>query len=265
LSLGAARALWTRDFQIARSYRLAVLLDLTLGLLNLLVFYFIAKTFAGSHPSGLGPAPNYFAYAGVGVAMSVVINAATGLVATTIRNEQLTGTLEAMLTQPVTSASLAIGMSTLPFAMAFVRAVAYLLLGSLLLGLNFPDANWAGVIAVLASSGVALSSLGVTSAAIVMIIKRGDVVISLAVFALGLFSGAVFPITVFPDWLESIAKVLPTTQAFDGLRAALFGGSGWEDEVLVLALYALPLVPLSLWAFSASMRRAKRSGSVAEY
>jgi ABC-2 type transport system permease protein len=98
-----------------------------------------------------------------------------------------------------------------------------------------------------------------------MIIKRGEIMISLAVFALGLFSGAVFPIAVFPDWLQSIAEVLPTTHAFDGLRSALFGGSGWSDDVLVLVLYAVALVPLSLWAFSASLRLAKRSGSVAEY
>jgi ABC-2 type transport system permease protein len=265
LTSGAIRGLWSRDFLIARSYRLAVLLDLVLGLLNLLVYFFISRTFEGTVPADLGPAPSYFAYAGVGIAMTTVINAATVAVATRIREEQLTGTLEAMITQPISSMSLAAGMSGLPFLTAVVRAAVYLGLGTLLLDLTFPDADWPGAAAVLAMSGIALSSLGVASAAMVMIVKRGDIVVSLAVFALGIFSGALFPIAVLPNWLEPIAEVMPTTLAFDGLRAALFGGAGWSDEVLGLGLYAIGLLPLSLWAFAAAIRVAKRSGSVAEY
>jgi ABC-2 type transport system permease protein len=262
---GAIRGLWSRDFLIARSYRLALLLDLVLGTLNLLVFFFISRTFEGTTPPDLEPAPSYFAFASVGIAMTTVINAATAAVASRIREEQLTGTLEAMLTQPISTQSLAAGMSGLPFLTAVLRAAIYLGLGWLLLELRFPGADWVGVAAVLAISGIALSSLGIASAAMVMIVKRGEIVVSVVVFALGLFSGALFPIEVLPNWLEPIAEVMPTTLAFDGLREGLFGGSDWEGDVLGLALYALVLLPLSLWAFAAAMGLAKRTGSVAEY
>jgi hypothetical protein len=92
-SLSAVWALIKRDFLIARSYRLALGLDLVLGVLNLLVYFFISKTFGDADPASLGAAPSYFAFAAVGVAMTTVINAATSTVSTRVREEQLTGTL----------------------------------------------------------------------------------------------------------------------------------------------------------------------------
>jgi ABC-2 type transport system permease protein len=265
LSLRTVWALITRDFLIARTYRLALGLDVVLGALNLLVYFFISKTFGNPDPASLGPAPSYFAFAAVGVAMTTVINAATARVSARVREEQLTGTLEAIVSQPISPTSLAAGASGLPFIGATVRATVYLSIAVLLFNLDLPNPDWPGVAAVLVASGLALSSLGVASAGMVMIVKRGDIVVSLAVFALGLFSGAIFPISVLPDWLQPIAKVMPTRFSFDGLRSAIFGGGDWGTDVLVLCAYAVVLVPAALWAFAAALRWAKRSGSVAEY
>jgi ABC-2 type transport system permease protein len=112
---------------------------------------------------------------------------------------------------------------------------------------------------------LALSSIGIASAALVLVVKRGDVVVALGVFALGLFSGALFPVSVLPDWLEPVAKLMPTRFSFDGLRDALFGGDSWVNDVLILAAFAVVLVPAALWAFEAALRAAKRAGSIAEY
>jgi ABC-2 type transport system permease protein len=265
LSLRTVWALITRDFLIARSYRLALGLDVILGALNLLVYFFISKTFGNPDPASLGAAPSYFAFAAVGVAMTTVINAATASVSTRVREEQLTGTLEAIVSQPISPTSLAAGTSGLPFMGAAVRATVYLSIGVLLFNLDLPNADWPGAVAVLVASGLALSSLGIAAAAMVMVVKRGDIVVSLAVFALGLFSGALFPISVLPDWLQPIAKLMPTRFSFDGLRSALFSGGDWGTDVLVLCAYAVVLLPAALWAFSAALRWARRSGSIAEY
>jgi ABC-2 type transport system permease protein len=263
--MNAIRAIVVRDFLVARSYRVALVLDVLLGLLNLLLYYFISRTFTDAAPANLGGAPSYFAFAAVGIAMVTVINAAAVAVAARIREEQLTGTLEATISQPVSVTGLAAGMTGLPFLTAVVRAALYLLLAVILLDLNFPNADWLGVILVLGMSGITLSCLGIASAAMVMVVKRGDVVVGLGVFALGLLSGAFFPISVLPDGLQLVAEVMPPRFSFDGLRSALFDGSHWGNDLLVLALFALTLVPLSLWAFRAAIRFARRAGSIAEY
>ena len=100
-----------RDYHVARSYRLPFALDLLYGVINLVVFFFISRTFLGASTASLDGAPDYFAFAAVGVALTIVIGAATAGLAARIREEQLTGTLEALLTQPLTTMEIALGLA----------------------------------------------------------------------------------------------------------------------------------------------------------
>jgi ABC-2 type transport system permease protein len=258
------RAFVARDVLITRSYRLALVAEAISGITNLLVYFFISRTFGDSAPADLGGAPSYFAFAAVGAALTTVIHAALASTAVSIRQEQLTGTLEAIATQPISPTALAVGMSGLPFVTAAIRVGVYLGLATLLLNLDLSHANVAGAVAVLAASTLSLTGIGIASAAMVIVVKRGDVITGLASFGIGLLSGAFFPISVLPDWLQPIGEALPTRFAFDGLRAALFGGE-WAHDVAVLVLFAVALIPLSLVGFAAALHAAKRAGSIAEY
>ena len=258
------RAFLARDVLITRSYRIALIAEAISGITNLLVYFFISRTFGDSAPAGLGGAPSYFAFAAVGAAMTTVIHAALAATAVSIRQEQLTGTLEAIATQPVSPSGLAIGMSGLPFVTAAIRVAVYLGLATLLLNLDLSRASLPGAIAVLAASSFSLMGIGIASAALVIIVKRGDVITGFASFAIGLLSGAFFPISVLPNWLQPIGEALPTRFAFDGLRAALFGGA-WAHDVVVLVVFGVVLIPLSLVGFGASLQAARRTGTIAEY
>jgi ABC-2 type transport system permease protein len=257
------RAFLARDLFIARSYRVALIAEVVTGLANLLLYYFISRTFE-SASADLGAAPDYFAFAAVGAAVAVVLHASMAATAVSIRQEQLTGTLEATVSQPVSPAGLALGISGLPFLGAGVRVAAYLGLASALLGLDLSDADFAGAALVLVTTAAALAGVGVASAAMVLVVKRGDAITGLLSFTIVMLSGAFFPISVLPDWLQPIGEVLPTRFAFDGLRAALFGGS-WSDDVLWLLVYAVVLLPLSVLAFARAMAHTRRAGTMAEY
>jgi hypothetical protein len=58
---------------------------------------------------------------------------------------------------------------------------------------------------------------------------------------------------------------VPLTYAFNGARDALFNGSGWGADVLVLLAWAVVLWPLALVLFGRSLAYAKRVGSLAQY
>jgi ABC-type multidrug transport system permease subunit len=262
----AIAAIVRRDYQLARSYRLAFGMDLLLGFANLILYFFISRTFTGvGRTAGLHGAPSYFAFALVGIVITVVMTAASTSLAMRIREEQLTGTLEALVVQPLGSFELAVGLVGFPFLFAMVRALAYLGIAWAWLNVDFARADWSGVALVFLSAGLALTSLGIALGAIVLVIKKGDVLASLAVFALGLISGALFPISVLPDWLEPLAKIAPMRFAFDGLRSALYRGSGWGEDVVVLALFGALTFPAAVWIFDRSLRFAERKGSLAQY
>jgi ABC-2 type transport system permease protein len=258
-------ALVRRDWQVRRSYRAAFVMDFVVAVMDLVVYYFIAKTFTGATTASLQSAPTYFAFALVGIAVTLVINSTTIGLALRVREEQLTGTLEALVAQPISAIQLAIGMCGFPMLFATARVVVYLLVGGVFLGVDFSHASWLGFVVMIAAMGFALSSIGVMSGAVVMVIKRGETFTGLVIFTLGLIGGAFFPISVLPDWLEPIGKLVPTRFAFDGLREALYKGVGWENDALILFAFGLVLFPASTWLFAKALNWARSRGSLSQY
>jgi len=254
-----------RDFVGTRSYRLAFLLDIFYGVLDLVLYFFISRTFHGFSSSELGGAPSYFAFAAVGVLLGAVLDATSSGVAYRLREEQVTGTLEALNTEPVTTFELCVGLVGFPFAFAVARAGLYLAIAAAVLGLDVSATSWTGLAVVLVVSGAALAPIGMLAGAAVLAFKRGTVVSTTLMYLLTILAGMVFPVSVLPDWLEPLADVVPLTYAFDGARAAFFTGSGWGTDVLALAAWAAALWPLALLLFAQALAYAKRAGSLAQY
>lgn len=258
-------ALLRRDALIHVSYRLMLALDLFVGVVDVIVYYFISETFEGATSASLGNAPSYFAFALVGIAVTVVIQAAAVGIGTKVREEQLTGTLEALVAQPVTTTEMAVGMCGLPFLFSTLRVAIYLLLGALAFGLDLSDTSWVGFFAMLVATALAMSTIGIATAALVLVVKRGNALSSLIIFAMGLVGGAFFPVSVLPGWLEAIGKAVPPRFAFDGFRDALYEGSGWASDAVVLAVFAVVALPVAIWLFGRGIRFARRHGTLAEY
>jgi ABC-2 type transport system permease protein len=262
------RALWAllrRDTLILASYRVALVLDVFLGVMDVIVYHFISETFEGATTASLGNAPSYFAFALVGIVVTVVIQAAAVGIATKIREEQLTGTLEALIAQPVRVPELAFGMCGLPILFSTVRVAIYLVFGALAFGLDLSHTSWIGFAAMLIATSVAMSAIGIGTAAVVLVIKRGNAIAGFAIFAMSLVGGAFFPVSVLPDWLEAIGKVVPPRFAFDGFRDALYEGSGWESDALVLLAFTVVTLPTAVWLFGRALDHTRRSGTLAQY
>jgi ABC-2 type transport system permease protein len=109
------------------------------------------------------------------------------------------------------------------------------------------------------------ASLGVAFAALTVLFKRTTALLGIVVTGLALLGGVYFPIEVMPEPIETIAKALPFTWALDVLRASLLGGD--VDPVQLVGLFAsvVVLLPLALLGFRASVWRARRTGTLAQY
>jgi ABC-2 type transport system permease protein len=258
-------ALVRRDYSLTRSYKYTLALDLLFGLVNVLIYFFISRTFDGVTPAVLSAAPTYFAFAVAGIAIIVVLEAASTGLADRIRQEQLTGTLEALVAQPVTSTEMSLGMAGFGFFFALTRAAFYLLFAVAFLGLESARISWMGFVAVLAAAGAAFSAIGIVLAAVVLVLKRGHVIAGVVTFGMGLLSGAFFPISVLPGWLQPVGKVLPTRFAFDGVRQAMFRGSGWGDDLVVLLGFSAFALPIAVSIFAGSLLLSRRAGSLGQY
>jgi ABC-2 type transport system permease protein len=258
-------ALVRRDRLIAMSYRFSFLLELFHGIVGLALYYFISRTFDGLSSTDLGAAPTYFAYAAVGIVMGGVLDATSTSVGYRIREEQVTGTLEAVSTAPVTSLDLCLGLMGFPFLFASARAAFYLVVAAILMGLDVGNTSWIGIVLVFLATGLAMAPIGILAGAAVLVMKRGQLLSATIVYLMTILAGMVFPVSVLPDGLEALSAVIPLRYAFDGARQALFAGSGWEDDVLALIAFAVVLWPLSVFLFGKAGIWARKAGSLSEY
>ncbi len=263
--VGIVAAIVQRDFAVTRSYRLPFILDAFFGILEFVVYFYISKTFGDVAPDDLRGAPSYFAFAAVGIIVGGVMFAATSSVASAIRQEQTTGTLEVLLTNPVRSSEICIGVSGFPFLYALARTALYLVVAGYWLDLDLQRTNWLGVVVTLLAVAFAMIPLGIVSGAVVMVIKRGDVVTSTLIYAMTIVCGAVFPVSVLPGWVQPIGERLPLFYAFEGVRDALFAGERWEGDAAALVAWGGVGLPLSLLLFGRAVAAAKRAGSLGQY
>jgi len=253
-----------REYASRRTYRLAFLLDLMFGIANLLVYYFISRTLEVAAGSNLG-VPSYFAYALVGIAITNVIGAASTGLAYRIREEQFTGTLEALMVQPVTLSELSAGLAGYPFLFSMGRAAIYILVGGSLLGIDFGRTDWVGFAVMLLVSALAFGALGIILGGVMLVVKRGEALVGLFTYALGILGGAFFPISALPSWLEPIARIVPTRFAFEGLRRAIFLGEHWARDALILLVMGIVALPLATYFFSRAVDHTRRTGTLTQY
>jgi len=260
----ALAAISQRELQIANTYRPYYALTLVLGLMNIVIYFMISATFASTRPSGIGDAPSFFAFAAVGLILSSILYLGINGLAQRVQEEQLTGSLEALMTEPVRAGELAIGIAGVSVAIAFCRAALFLVFAVLVLSLPLENANPLGAALIAVAVVPSYMAIGIGVGAIVLLIPRSSGVAGVGALGLALLSGAVFPVTVLPPFLEQISSVLPTFYAFDGMRAALFEGGDWGVPVLILLGSGAVLLPLSLAAFGASLRRLRVRGTIGE-
>jgi ABC-2 type transport system permease protein len=158
-----------------------------------------------------------------------------------------------------------IGSAFYSFAATTLRIAVYLGWAAILFDFPLHAANWLAVFAVLLSTLLAFSGLGVLSAAYLLLFKRGN---PAKWFILGVSSvtgGMLFPVSILPPWLQIIARLNPVTYAMDAMRGALLDGAGvfsLAHPLILLLGFAAVLLPSSILIFSWSLRRTKITGTL---
>ena len=267
--MAVARAFLRRDISIAISYRLHFLMQLVGILFSVSTFYFLAQLFGTAMVPQLEEyGGDYFSFVLIGLAFSGYMGRSLSSFAESIRESQVMGTLEIMLLSPTRLSAILLSSSLWPYVLTTIRVIFYFILGALIFGFSLSQANFLTALVVLLLSITSFSGIGILSAAIVLIVKKGDPV----AWALGsvstLLAGVYYPITVLPNWLEPVSHLLPLTYALDGMRLAMLKGASLYDvrlDILALLGFTVVLTPLAFLVFRKALKRAKMEGSLIQY
>jgi ABC-2 type transport system permease protein len=258
-----------RDWKIALSYR-AVFVGEAMALASqLVVFYFVAKLVdPGKLPVYGGTVPSYLAFVTVGLVVNLTAGVLLHQVSGALRQEQLTGTFEALLATPTSGAMLQFGSVAYTLLMVPVRATVLLGAIGITFGLAFHASGVGPAMLVLLAFLPFTWGLGLIAAAAVVTFRRGGNSTAIVVTMLGLISGTVFPIALLPPVLQTLAEWNPFAIAIDGVREALIGGTGWgaaAENLVRLVPLALAGLALGVVCFRAAVARERRRGTLGHY
>jgi ABC-2 type transport system permease protein len=258
-----------RDILVAWSYRLPFVTEWIGMFVQVIVFEFVGRLVNPEMiPSFGGSQATYMEFVAVGIVFSSFTGVALSRVYTVMRQEQLQGTLETLLVTPTSSTTIELGSVVYDLILVPVRVVIFFGLTTLFVGTDY---YWSGLLTIIPILLLYIPfawGLGIMAAAWTITFKRGTGVIGLITTFLTITSGAYFPLTVLPAWLQALAVLNPLAIALRGAREALLGGATFAE----IAPYALALVPFAIVsivggtiAFRAALARERRRGSLGLY
>jgi ABC-2 type transport system permease protein len=262
--LHGAAAIIKRDALIYLSYRSSFAGQLFGALFSLTLFYYISRLVrVGAFDS----ADAYFAFVMVGLVIVQVLQSTLAL-CSSIRGELLAGTFERIVVSPFGAIAAIAAMTVFPLAQALILGIVTLAAGGLVFDVAITWDTAAAAVPVAILGSFSFTAIGLFFVAIVILFKQTAAGIGFVTAGIALISGLYVPIAVLPEWIQWFANVQPFTPAVDLLRHFLVGLPLTEPvptAVLKLVAFAVILLPLSVYAVSRAIRRARRTGTIIEY
>jgi ABC-2 type transport system permease protein len=257
-----------RDFSVSRSYRIPFLIGLASAIFSLALFYYLGRIVDSSALAEKGGfEKGYFAFVLIGLSVLGIVQTGLTAFAAKLRQEQTTGTFEALVVTPAPPSVLVLGIATYDLLFATVGGFITMVFAAIVFGVNLDvgATSLAFGMAALVGCVTLFAALGVAVAAFTVVFKQGLGLVAMVASGLALLGGAYFPIDLLPTPLHEIGQVLPFTWALQVLRSALLDGEGDLGRLMLLLGSSVVLLPASLVLFNRALRRARQSGTLAQY
>ena len=217
-----------------------------------------------------------FPYIYLGNAFYIYVGAVmTGVSWAVVDDRELYKTLKYMYIAPINIPLYLLGRGGARFVVGSVAVLITILTGVFFLNVNIKlaEINWGLFIVSLTLGIVMLALLGLMLAGWTLITVRHEGFIGEAVAAaLYIFSGAVFPLDVLPEWLRPVGYFMPTTYWLELLRRSLVGDvaqafptlSQFSDLQILGVMIGLSILfgAVSLWVFKACDHIARERGLI---
>lgn len=228
-----------------------------LGSLGVPVFFLV---FLGMAPIQL-PADlpgGYISFLTPGIIGMILLFASMGAGMSVLWDKQF-GFLKEIMVAPVRRYTIVLGKTAGGVTTALVQGLLILVL-ALPLGLQLVGTShrfslgglilgFLLAIGFMILIGLTFASLGVSFASKMKDFHGFQLIWNFIVFPVFLLSGALFPIDVFPQWLQYLAYLNPLTYGVDGLRGSLIGTSQFPIFLDLTILLAVSAAVISIAAY----------------
>jgi len=189
--------------------------DIMLPLLSVCAYVFVYKA--------IGAPEDYIGFVVVGGAMIAFWMNVLWSMSSQLYWEKEQGNLALFIMSPARMMAILLGMALGGLLATTLRAMAIIVLGSLMFKVQYSVTSFAQLFAVFFLAMIALYGLGMMAASLYLLLSREAWHISnLAQEPIYLLSGFYFPIKSFSFWISAVASIIPLTLGMDAMRQLVF-------------------------------------------
>lgn len=227
----------------------------------------LGKVFSMGGGSGKFPGTDIdflmFMYPGI-IGMSVLFTSIFSAVSIVWDREF--GFLKEMLVAPIPRYSITIGKALGGSTVAMLQGAILLILAPFV-GVKFTFLIVIEVALLLFLVSFSLTSLGITIAARMKSMEGFQVIMNFLLMPMFFLSGAMFPLSGLPSWMDKLVKLDPLTYGVDAIRGAILGHQeainpmtgkvflkipiySLTHDVSIVALFGAVMIILAVWQFN---------------
>jgi ABC-2 type transport system permease protein len=201
--------------------------------------------------------PNYFEFMAPGImAMTIMMAAMTGLAGSIAREREL-GTLDGIISAPISRLSIILGKSFAQVVRGLLQALLTLILAVVLFGVVVHGSY--GLLALLLLLTVfSFIGIGIMVSALASQQETAMTIMMTLTFPMLFLSGALFPVQQMPVVMQWISKGLPLTYAVEALRKCVVLGtgiSGMMAQIWVMLGFGVIFTVISIPVFNRAITR----------
>jgi ABC-2 type transport system permease protein len=165
--------------------------------------------------------------------------------------EREEGTLRRLLVMPIRKFTVIFGKLLGVYSSGVLQILILVVFSGLFFGVNWGQAPVALLLIIL-SFAFAITSLGMLVAALVRSLAQANGLPTLIILPMAALGGAMWPLEVTPQWMQSLGHIFPTAWAMDAFNDVVTRGlgiAGILPEVGILILYGILFLSIGIWQF----------------
>ncbi|WP_405392041.1 ABC transporter permease [Streptomyces sp. NBC_01102] len=184
----------------------------------------------------VSPDPDVMVYAALGASMMGVWSAIATTASSALQRERFGGTLELMVSSPTPFALTLIPITGAMASLGLYSMGATLLWGWLVFDIPLHIASPVAFVACVLLSIISVSMVGFMLSVTVVRYRTAWALGNVLEYPGWLLCGFLVPLSMFPDWVAGISRVLPPTWAVQAIRESANGESPWVSLGICAAL-----------------------------
>ena len=201
--------------------------------------------------------PNYFQFMAPGIMAMVIMMAAMIGLAGSISRERELGTLDGIISAPISRLSIVLGKSAAQVVRGLLQAILTLVLAMLIFDVVvYGNIALLGLLLLL--TVFSFVGLGVIISSLASQQETAMTIMMTLTFPMLFLSGALFPLQQMPTFMQWISKILPLTYAVSALRKCIVLGTGINGmlpEIWVMIGFGVVFTAIAIPVFNRVITR----------